>query len=318
MSVVVALCSVGVGQAAGGWVGAPAAPAPLDGAIVRLGFAADLVPRLVEGRAAARELETSDSSELAATGVVVLPARVDDVVESFRDLSILRRSGMAVCAGRFSGEPTLDDLTCLEVPGEDLALLPKAKVGDSDVKLSDLEIGTLRTATGACADVEFKKALMRRVLAWQHSGLDGLPTYADKRKPVAQAEVTSALVATLEADRPTPASRVERFQYWAVEKFGDFKPLVDVNDVAIFSGAGIVRIETTQLYASHYCNGLVTSVDLIPIQTATGPQTLMRLTFRVRMDSLGGFFGGLKRHIGRGRVVEQVADGLERVRAAVA
>jgi len=80
----------------------------------------------------------------------------------------------------------------------------------------------------------------------------------------------------------------------------------------------MVRLETVQLYASHYCNGVVTSVDLMPVATANGPQTLMRLSFRVRMDSLGGMFGGFKRHVGRGKIVDQVAAGLELVRRAVA
>jgi hypothetical protein len=310
--------AVGIAQAApAGWVGTPTEPARLDGAVTRLGFAADDVANLAAGRATARQIETEDESELGAVGVVVLPARVDDVVESFRDLSILRRSGMAVCAGRFSATPTLDDLACLDVPADDLVLLPKAKLGASDVKLSDAEIAALGRDAGPCSDVEYKRALMRRVVAWQQHKLGGLGNYADKKRRVVQSDVTGALLANLALHRPEEIREVDSFEYWAVEQFGSFRPLVDVNSVSILSGPGIVRIETTQLYASHYCNGLVTSVDLIPVQTANGQETLMRLTFRVQMDSLGGFFGGLKRHIGRGRVVEQVASGLEKIRGAV-
>lgn len=316
---IAALASIGMANASAGFGGGAAAqPAPLDRAVNALGFAVEDVATVASGKATARQLEAADDSELGAVGVVLLAAPVDTVLESFRDLSIFRRSGMAECAGRFSAAPTIDDLACLDVPVADLAQIPKAKVGDSDVKLSDVEIGALGRDLGPSADVEFKKALMRRVVDWQQGGVAGLGNYSDKKRPVAQADVATELVKTLESERPGGLERVERFQYWAVERFGSFKPMVDVNDMSILRGAGRVRLETVQLYASHYCNGVVTAVDLVPVATATGPQTLMRLSFRVRMDSLGGILGGFKRHVGRGKIVEQVSAGLELVRRAVA
>jgi len=319
-SALAAVASIGIAHASGGWAaGAGAAkPAPLDRAVNTLGFAVDDVATLASGRATARQLETTDESELGAVGVVLLAAPLDNVVESFRDLSIFRRSGMAECAGRFSADPSLEDLACLDVPAADLEQLPKARVGDSDVKLSDAEIGTLGRDLGKGSDLEFKKALMQRVVAWQQGGVSGLSNYADKKRRVLQSDITSELVKTLEHERPAGLEPVESFQYWAVERFGSFKPMVDVNHMAILRGAGLVRLETVQLYASHYCNGVVTSIDLMPVVTETGPQTLMRLSFRVRMDSLGGMFGGFKRHVGRGKIVDQVAAGLELVRDAVA
>ncbi len=316
-SVVAVICSLGAAQAsAGRWVGNPTSPASLGGAVDRLGFAADDVASLAAGKAAARQLDTEHDAELAAMGVVVLNASVDDVVESFRDLSILRRSGMAACAGRFSAQPTVDDLACLPIPDADLAVLPKAKAGDSDVKLSESEIAAIQTAEGTTMDLVFKNALVGRVNAWQQNGVDGLGSYSDKKRRVTQSEITTGLLTSLRAQRAGEVKHVETFEYWAVEQFGNFKPLVDVNSISIYSGPGFARIETTQLYASHYCDGLVTGFDLIPIQDQAGPATLLRLTFRVRMDSLGGIFGGLKRKIGRGKIVEQVADGLERIRTA--
>jgi len=320
VSALATVASIGIVQASWAMAGGSGAakPAPLDRAVNTLGFAVEDVATLASGRATARQLETMDESELGAVGVVLLAAPVDSVVDSFRDLSILRRSGMAECAGRFSADPTIDDLACLDVPSGDLEQLPKARVGDSDVKLSDVEIGRFGRNLADDSDVEFKKALMRRVVSWQQNGIAGLANYADKKRRVMQSDVTSDLVKTLETERPDGLEPVESFQYWAVERFGSFKPMVDVNNMSVLRGAGMVRLETVQLYASHYCNGVVTSVDLMPVSTETGPQTLMRLSFRVRMDSLGGMFGGFKRHVGRGKIVDQVAAGLELVRHAVA
>jgi hypothetical protein len=312
-----AVVATATGARGAGRTGAPVR-LPLGGAAERLGFAAEHVDKLATGRAAARPLDVAGEAELSAEGVVVLEAPIDEVVAAFQDLSILRRAGLTEKSGKFSATPTVSDMSALEVPASDVAELAKARVGNADIKLSGPEVAAVRGQTGSSLAESYKQALVRRVQAWQTHGIDGLGTYDDKKRKVCQKEATSKLLERIRAaTRDASFEQVDAFQYWAVERIGDFKPLVQVSHVTVQRGPAGARIETIQLYASHYCEALVTSIDLVPIQTVAGEATMMRLTFRAQMDSMGGLLGGLKRRIGRSRVVEHVAEGLERIRGAV-
>lgn len=314
--VVVAWVVQGVAVASSG--GAPARAVALQGAVAKLGFGEADVAALAQGRATARTIESSNEAELAAVGLVVLPASVDAVTASFSDLTLLEQAGMVVEAQRFTPDGGVGELAPLELPGNDAKNLLKAKVADSDVKLSGAEIASIRGRVPPAHVESYKRALADRLAAWRQSGLDGLGTYADKKRLVVQTDVSKAMLAEVLATRPGgPLHLADDFQYWAVVKIGDFKPLVELNHVSLYRGNGFARIETVQIYASHYCEGLVTSVDLVELPATNGAATLMRLTFRAQVDALGGFFGGLKRSIGKSRVVEQVAHGLERVRSTV-
>jgi hypothetical protein len=293
--------------------------AALELEVARLGFAKSDVATLVAGDAAARALDAADDSELSAMGVVVLPAPIDEVIARFSDLSLLEESGMAVVARRFSAEPATSDLAALDLPDEDAHGLLKAKVKDSDVKLSADEISQIRGKVPPSNVELFKQALIERLVAYRAAGVDGLGTYADKKEIVRQTEISRELLERLGATRPADEqlAPADRFQYWSLVKFGDFKPLVEMNDVAIYRGERTARIETIQLYASHYCESLVTGIDLVELPGKGGPATLMRLTFRAQVDSLGGLFGGIKRSIGRSRLVDNLSAGLGRVRETV-
>lgn len=289
--------------------------AALEGTALKLGFEAKDAIALARGQVAAKPLEPGCDSELSAMGAVVLPASIDEIVTRFSDLSLLVESGMVVAAHRFSDSPSLDDLAALEIPEEDAKGLVKAKVSDSDVKLSPTEIAALHGRVPPTHIELYKRALLQRLAEWKREGVEGLGTYADKKRPVDQTEVSKELLEQLSAMRPNESlARTDAFEYWATVKFADFKPLVEVNHVSVYRGDGVARIETVQIYASHYCESLVTAVDLYELPPQHGSATLMRLTFRARVDALGGIFGGLKRSIGRGRVVGNLETGLLRVR----
>jgi hypothetical protein len=317
LAIGIAVAIAASGMATTGRAGVPLAM-PVDGVARRLGFGTEDVGLLPSGRAAARPLDVQADSELSAEGVVLLEAPVDVVVEAFRDLSILQRAGLTEASGKFSAEPSIQDLAPLQIPASDVAQLAKARAGNADVKLSGAELTALGSRGEVAIADAYKLALVRRIMLWKQQGLAGLGVYHDKKRPVCQKEATTRLLDRIRANAAgEPMKEVDSFQYWAVERIGDFKPLVQLTHVSIHRGPSGARIETVQLYASHYCDALVTSVELVPVTTNGVDATLMRLTFRAEMDSLGGVLGGLKRKIGRSRVVEHVAAGLERIRAAV-
>jgi hypothetical protein len=279
-----------------------------------MGIGAD-VAALREGRAVARVLDTDNDAELCAAGSVVVAAPLDALAEAFRDLSLLAAAGMVTASGRISETPSETDFRALRIPPADLAALVAARPGDSDVKLAEGEIEVVRRAGRDGVDPAFRRALLQRVLAWRASGFDGLGSYRDKRSAVDQKTVTRSLLERLGRTRPNGAfAQVESFEYWSVERFGGLKPFVALTNMKVGRRPGVVRIETVQLYASHYCDGLVSSVDLHELPDESGPRTLVRLTFRTQVDAFGGLLGGLKRRVGRSKMVEQLAAGLERLR----
>lgn len=277
------------------------------------------VAELAAGRAVSWELDSENGAEVAGAGAVLIDAPVDELVAGFRDLDILRRRGVVIASGRFPEEARPSDMRGLEVPATTLEALRRAKTRSSDVKLSGREIAAVRRArAGERADV-FKRSVVDRVRAFRDRGLSGLEKYEDKKRPVDLAKTVDELVAGVAKSRPPGALPVdERFQYWSLERFGSLKPVVGAADMTVMRGRGAARIETVQFYASHYFDGFVTAIDFVEVASERGPATLIRITFRARLDLFTGLLGGLKRKLGRSRTVKELAENLERLRAAYA
>jgi hypothetical protein len=274
---------------------------------------------IVAGKAVSWEVEASDDSEIAAAGAVLVEAPIGDLVAGFRDLEILRRRGVVVAWGRFSEEARPTDLDALAIPAPTARAIERAKARESDVKLSVQEIGAVRHVRATSRAAAYKHALVERVRAWRARGLSGLVAYEDKKRKLDLAKETRELLEGLARSRPAGELPVEaRFQYWSLERFGSLKPIVATTDMRVARAGGAARIETVQIYASHYFDGLVTAVDLAEVATEIGPATLVRIAFRARLDFFGGVLGGIKRKVGRSRTVKELAENLERLRAAYA
>jgi len=289
------------------------APRTIEETAATVGIAGD-IPALVAGRAVARQLETRNDSELCAAGSIVVEAPLEALTEAFRNLSLLEGSGMVITSGRIGEVASNGDLTMLQIPEFDLEGLRRARVGESDVKLSPSEIGSIRKAQPDVLAAAFKRTLLDRVESWRRSGFAGLGQYGDKRNVVSQSDVTRALVSSLSPSHHGARVSEEAFQYWSIERFGSLKPFVALTNMSITKHVGSACIETTQLYASHYCEGLVARIDLYELQRAETPRTLVRITFRAQVDAFSGMLGGLKRKVGRTKMVEQLASGLEKLR----
>jgi hypothetical protein len=277
------------------------------------------IAEIVAGKAVSWELETSDDSEIAAAGAVLVEAPIGDLVAGFRDLEILRKRGVVVAWGRFSAEAKPTDLDALEIPAPTARAIERARARKSDVKLSGQEIDAVRRVRVTDRGSAYKRALVERVRGWRARGLAGLVAYEDKKGKLDLAKETGELLEGLSRSRPAGEIPLDaHFQYWSLERFGSLKPIVAATDMRVARAGGAARIETIQIYASHYFDGLATAVDLAEVPTEVGPATLVRITFRARLDLFEGLLGGIKRRVGRSRTVEELAGNLERLRAAYA
>src|SRR4030095_16618315 len=165
----------------------------------------------------------------------------------------------------------------------------------------------------------FGRLLAARLAAWRSCGVAGLGVYEDKHRPLNQAEVTTALLASLARTRPARGFlRTDAFEYWSVERFGSLKPVVALTEMATYEADGLVRVETVQIYATHYFDGLVTAIDLVPVPLGDCGATLVRVSVFARLDLFTGVLAPIKSRTAKSHMVDALADSLDRIRASFA
>jgi hypothetical protein len=271
---------------------------------------------LATGHSAAWPLEIDDSSELGAGGVVMVDAPPEDVLARVHDLTLLRDRGVLIASGRVAGSADGSAFEGLELPTSSADAIGSARPGASDIKLSEGEIRLLSPAGPERREVLFRQVLASRLAAWRERGIAGLGTYADKRRSLDQSKATAALLENLSCTRPACGlERTDAFAYWSVERLGSLKPVVTVTDMATYEAAGLVRVETVQIYATHYFDGLVTAIDLVPLPIGERGSTLVRVSVIARLDLFTGILGAIKLRSARSKMVDGLAECLERARA---
>src|SRR5262249_9186752 len=123
---------------------------------------------------------------------------------------------------------------------------------------------------------------------------------------------TAARLYTLLAEYPRrSAGEEESFVYWAVQKFGQLKPVTSLVHVTIHCEGARTFIASQQIYASHYTEAGLSVAELIPFTDAQGkPHTLVAYTIRLQVDLLGGATGFMKRRMAQPRMLETLKESL--------
>jgi len=297
---------------------------------------------LADRQAVARGLSSENDKEMAAVGIVMADATPDAFVESYKTLVTFQQSPYIVASGRFGDKPMLSDLAGLTLDDSDLYALTKSEVKDSEIKLSQLEIArfqTIRATTSrltpqlkARLTTEFKRMLVERVRNYQAVGTQALGVYSDKEEPInaheafvrlARAEAGSArhcthLYTHLESYPQNPPPDSESFIYWAKQKFGDLKPVINVIHVLIHREGNRVYIASKQLYSTHYTEAGLSVAELIPFMDGQGQaRTIVVYTVRLQVDMLGGSFGFMKKRMARPRMLGTLKQSLSGMRVTM-
>ena len=279
---------------------------------------------LSRGKAVVKTLpETVRHEMTTAGGVRVQATALAKFVDSFKTLDGFRTSQFVKQIGRFSETPQLADLNTLTFEDDDIEALESCEVGDCDVPLSAADIRRFNSeidwgAPGAAqkAATLYRSVLFHHLSDYLSGGASSLLQYGDRETPVRLAAETDALLQGV----PSPLDRAPEFRnylrhfpsstlghtedffYWSKEAFG-FKPVVGLYHVSVYEpeAQGVVMISTTQIYASHYMDGLVAVNALMPDPGADGAGFYWVYVNRSRVGSLTGFMGALARPIVQGR-----------------
>jgi hypothetical protein len=226
---------------------------------------------LNERQIVTRSLPGGNSKEIAGFGALMADASPEEFIKAFSSLSVFKNSETTIACGRFSAQPVIEDLAGLEIGDKDLYALMRARVRESDIKLSEADIGRIRVAAGpspyfssklkAKLAAEYKQILLDKAKAYAENGEAALDVYADHEDPVSAREAFAAMIKFHAASEPgakshsllgQPMRDAESFLYWALQKFGQLKPVLSLVHVVIYREGNRVFIASKQIYSSHY------------------------------------------------------------------
>ena len=307
--------------------------------VAHLKLKTEYLRALAEKQVIAQGLPSDNDKEMAAVGVMMADATPDAFIESYKTLATFRQNPYILALGRFGDKPALSDLDALTLEGRDFCALLKSELKDSEIKLSQSEIakfGAIRaqasrltTQLKARLATEFKKMLVERVRNYQASGDPTFGVYSDKEEPInayeafvtlkreqaRSAQNCPHLYPYLESYPQNPAPNSESFIYWAKQKFGDLKPVINVVHVLIHRDGNRVYIASKQLYSTHYTEAGLSVAELIPFVDGQGQtRTIVIYTIRLQVDMLGGSFGFMKKRMAQPRMLGMLKQSLDGMR----
>jgi exodeoxyribonuclease VII small subunit len=127
-----------------------------------------------------RPVAGGHSKEMAGFGAMIADASPEEFVKVFSALSMFKNSETTLACGRFSAQPVIEDLAKLEIGDKDLYALMRARVKESDIKLSEADIARIHAVAGSSPyfssalktklAAEYKRMLLDKARAYVESG----------------------------------------------------------------------------------------------------------------------------------------------------
>jgi len=298
----------------------------------KLAFDESDLAALRGGHTVVKLLPIQDKKEVALAGSVGLQVRAQAFLESFRENMATKSNPAILEIGRFSNQPTLNDLNDLSFDKGDIEDLKRCVVGDCQLKLSASMIERLRKEINwdtpdyaIKATHLLKLMLLDYVRNYLTRGDVALIEYSDKEKTVRLAQEQLALKAAstymnailTNSSQPSRSTltNIENAIVWSKINFG-LKPVISINHIAIYENSDEVGpqvfITSKQIYASHYFNSSLAITAFINIP---GLESYLVYENRSRVDGFGGLFGSLKRGIVANKAMNALSAILDQSKA---
>ncbi|HET9530873.1 MAG TPA: hypothetical protein VFQ92_11000 [Blastocatellia bacterium] len=315
---------------------------PVQSRLIDLKLKAEDLHALARNEVIVSRLPTRNSKQMGAFGAVLVNSKPEAFVESYRSLAAFNQNPSVMASGRLSPTPSLESLNSLTIDDKDLYALTKCRVQKSDVKLSAEDIAKFQSVAGSAPRLtprikaqltaEYKKLLIERVQTYMAKGSAALGNLVDRGEPVgvhdtfvslAREQAASAghckhLYSHLEYYPEGVGPDSESFIYWAKQRFGSLKPVINLVHVVIHREGGRVFIASKQIYSSHYTEGGLSVAELIPFTDNQGQShTLILYWIRLQVDMLGGTLGFIKKRMAQPRILSTLKESLKGVRAAM-
>jgi hypothetical protein len=236
-------------------------------------------------------------------------------------------------SGYFSNPAALKNLASLELDEDDYEVLAECKPANCRFKLDAQGIQQARSIDWKAADAHrrfldiFQGFLLQVVSQYRKQGMEGLPTYADKKQPFPVARGITLLVG--EADPllrlyPTiqkaltgapPAAPASDRILWSISDFG-YRPTLSVDRVIVRRGpdnknlGAIMALEN--LYSNHYLAGRLQIGGALRRVSASGSSThYFWILDQILFDDK---LGGIKRSLLSRGLKSSLSDRLRAIR----
>jgi hypothetical protein len=298
---------------------------------VKVGFETRELAALGRGEVVTRVLKTqmaaaNDTAEVAVVGIVRVEATSQAFLEAVGD-GPKPRSETARRTGIIHNPPQPDDFAGVEVPDKDVADLKRCRPGGCAVKLPGEGIASLQSSidwSSPQVREQVNRLVRERLLAlmtaYMEHGTAAFKALEDKSTPISIDEQfrhlldnTTHLIAAYpelaaylrDYPKATLAGARDAFR-WSLDDYGSLKQTLTVTHVVAYvpGGGGDAVVARKLLYASHYFNGGLAITTFAKDPAASYVLQLDRL----RADSLGGTFGGVK----RGKMADAMETALKR------
>src|SRR5262245_47970785 len=239
----------------------PAIPAAADGfdAKAFLSTYADFtkqeLSRVSSGIPVSRTLP-ADSDEIAIAAAVFIGISRSAYLEHFRDIESFKRSPLVLAIGRFSAEPSADDMRGVSLSDDDLYALAHCRPGSCGMRMDKAGIDRLTKSRGT--DGNQKGAALREHLAgyaaeYLKRGDAALMEYGDRSRPRKIADELGSIIqrspyfkhelAAMRGDVSAfpgvGSSPHDHMLYWSVEKIAS-TPVITLTHAIIAKPASNV------------------------------------------------------------------------------
>ena len=292
-----------------------------------VGFNDADIAAVEKGQVMTRLLPETDKGEIAAFGIVRLPASARRLEQLAHDVKSYRSMDGVVQFGLFSDPPAPGDCDALIVPDPDIDAIKKCKSGECDVKITDDMVAAVSrvdwTAPGARDRVmhAFREMGVALASGFHSKGINGLGTIVDKKEPKPRAHEFQELLANSPylfkyvkdfhhylAEYPNGSfPGAESRLYWTKDTFSP-KPVISICCQTVARHGEMVMIASQLVAASHYFNaGLDVTVGVPP---TTGGGMYVVEVYRVRIDPPTGAMAGPAMKKVRGGIKDGVEKGL--------
>lgn len=240
-------------------------------------------------------------------------------------------------SGYFSNPAALKNLASLELDEDDYSVLAECKPANCRFKLDAQGIQQARSIDWKSADADrrfleiFQGFLLQVVSQYRKQGMEGLPTYADKKQPfpvargitllAGEAEPVLRLYPTIQKALTSappvaaPAAPASDRILWSMSDFG-YRPTLSVDRVMVRRGpdnknlGAIMTLEN--LYSNHYLAGRLQIGGTLRRESAGGSSTdYFWILDQILFDDK---LGGIKRSLLSRGLKSSLSDRLRAIR----
>jgi transcriptional regulator with XRE-family HTH domain len=293
-----------------------------------LGFTTAEIAQIEAGEIVNKDLQEGSDKELAGVVAVFFKKPVSELVELALQGKMLETDKDIRAFRGWKPDASADEAfaaVALDASESDeVEIFSRASAGER-LNLSDAEIAQFRKTKRdpGAVSAEIRTMLKARYAAYLQSGLNGIAPYARGGSKSARPgdELALAIKETMTAARrqdyfqallsypANPLPDVEHRFYWFKQTV-EGRPTFVLAHRASRSSANAALLTEEQYYVGHSYNSNFIAGGGLQVRGGT----LVFYVNRTFTDQVAGFGSGMKHSIGRGRMLDEVAGNLKRIR----